>query len=171
VLKFEDVVYTLPVLTRREFFDLRTSKKDAMPAPPALMLIQTVDALTDILTGIGGKLGNIHINYKKDFPSGNSEISFEPLDISATWKKGVSVPFWDKRILSPGYLKEKFFSDAVATITSLCFLSAVYFYNMRLYSFLEKEMKINNMILETKRTIERLADVVTFEKIKKLQSG
>ncbi len=171
VLKFEDIVFTLPILSRREFFDLKTSKKDMMPAPPALALIQTVDSISDILADIGEKLGNIHINFKKDITANQNAGSASPLEISATRQKSVFVPFWDKRILSPGFLKEKFFSDSVAMITSLCFLADMYFYNMRFYAILEKEMKINNMIIESRKTIERLADVVTFEKIKKMQAG
>jgi hypothetical protein len=169
VLKFTDSIFTLPIVSRREFFDLKTSKKEVMPAPPVLTMIQTIDTLADILSDIGAKLGNIHINYKKspgDSPLGNP---VEPLEIAATWKREVTVPFWDKKILTPGYLKDKYFSDAVATVTSLCFLSDVYFYNMRFYAVLEKEMKINNMIIDVKKNIERLADVVTCEKIRKLQ--
>ncbi|MGA2142914.1 MAG: hypothetical protein ABSG94_10900 [Brevinematales bacterium] len=170
VLKFTDSIFTLPIVSRREFFDLKTSKKEVMPAPPVLTMIQTIDALDDILSDIGTKLGNIHINYKR--PAGEYVLGtpVEPLEIAATWKREVSVPFWDKKILTPGYLKDKYFSDAVATITSLCFLSDVYFYNMRFYAVLEKEMKINNMILDVKKNIERLADVVTFEKIRKIQN-
>jgi hypothetical protein len=170
VLKFEDIVFTVPVLSRREFFELKTSKKEVMPPPPALSLIQAVDSLTDIAAEIGGKLGNIHISYKKDTASGQIPLSAAPLEISVTRQKSVSVPFWDKRIFSPGFLKERYFSDAVATITSLCFLSDIYFYNMRFYAVLEKEMKINNMISDIKKTIERLADVVTYEKIRKIQT-
>ncbi len=169
VLKFSDSIFTLPIVSRREFFELKTSKKEVMPAPPVLAMIQTIDALSDILSEIGTKLGNIHINYKNASLENPAENQVNPLEISATRQRVVSVPYWDKKIMTPGFLREKFFSDAVATITSLCFLSAVYFYNMRFYTVLEKEMKINNMIMDVKKTLERLADVVTYEKIRKLQ--
>jgi|GEM_PF-1771517 len=169
VLKFTDSVFTMPIVSRREFFELKTSKKEVIPATSVLTMIQTIDALSDILSEIGTKLGNIHIHYKKAASEYNFENPIEPLEISATRKSDVSVPYWDKKIISAGFLKDKFFSDSVATITSLCFLSDVYFYNMRFYAVLEKEMKINNMIIDARETIERLADVVTFEKIRQMQ--
>ncbi len=168
--KFSDASYTYPIISRREFFEQKTSKKEVMPPPPVLTLIQTADSLSDILVGIGTKLGNIHINQKKGPSANGSQSSLAPLEISVTRSHNVSIPYWSNRILSAGFLKDKFFSDAVATIASLCFLSAIYFYNMRLYSILEKEMKISNMIAETRKSLERLADVVTFEKIRKTQS-
>ncbi len=166
---FEQENYSFPKLSRHEFFELKQARKERNSTAPQLALIQMIDKLSEIIQEIGKKIGQIYLNNIGKNNNNEPEKVKKADDDTSIKSYDSSMPYWNNIILSYGYIKGKTFSQVVSEIAGLCFISALYFYDTRIYAMLEKERKIYQEIEETAKQLERIADAVTYEKIQKLQ--
>ncbi len=133
--------------------------------------VQIVDEISNLMVDLGKKTGQLYQTYRPepDNPEINKtqEKIFKPLDPSILVRNGFFVPFWDQKINISGVFQDKTFGEILNIITSICLLIGAFFSGSKMMSSLEKEAEVNNEIIRVKQNLERVADVITFEKIKR----
>lgn len=167
--KLAESVYTCPFLAFDEFREYKSSERKKSPSPPQLVLMQNIDALADTVANIGRKTGSVCQRRNRGaFWAGEMKEPPPPLEISVLRLPEITSPLFQKKILGEGYLKDKSVIDSLAEITGISLLSGLFFLNPRLYAMLDREIRINDGIREARKNLERIADAVTYEKIRKL---
>ena len=134
-----------------------------------------INELSEIIIEIGKKTGHIFTACRYGSAPGeeNQEIEkekalFKNIDLSCLARTKIYVPFADKKILKPGYLKDKPFSEALSMISAVCFDAGRYMQNDEIINYRDSESRVSEEIGRITETLERVADKVTFEKIKKV---
>lgn len=167
--KLAESLYSCPYLSYDEFRAYKNSDREKNPSPPQLALIQNIDALADTVTNIGRKTGSLcqRQNRSAVWSVDEKEVP-HPLEISALRLPEITSPFFPKKVLIDGYLKDKSVIESLELITSLSLFAGLFFCNTRLFAMLDREFRINEGIREARKNLERIADAVTFERIRKL---
>jgi hypothetical protein len=133
-------------------------------------VVRFIDELSNILLNIGKKTGHLSL-VCKPVESGNlNEQVFQPMDQSLLSKSIIFIPSGDRKIMSPGYLHENTIADAIGSIASICYDMCRYLQNEEVVTYRESEISISEEIRKIRKTLERLADNATFERIKKTYS-
>ena len=169
--KLAESLYSCPYLAYDEFRAFKNLDREKNPSPPQLTLVQNIDALAETVTGIGRKTGSVcqRQNRNAVWPEESGAVTApQPLEISSLRLPEISSPLFPKRVLDEGYMKDRTVIDALSDLTSLSLLAGLFFCNTRLYAMLDREFRIAEGIREARKNLERVADAVTLEKIRKL---
>lgn len=166
--KYEQMSFALPTLTRKEFWDLKQARREKAPLPEELIIIQTAEKGSENLLELGKKLGHLVMRHRP----ATSEVDHPewiPIGQGVFIDPFFDSPIWGRRILSGNFLKGKEVGEVLKMTADLCLLSAVFFFDSHIYATLERESRLNESMKEIRKTLERLADPVTYEKIQTME--
>lgn len=164
--KISNMAFANNIFTRSRFVEIKQNPKHHV-AQDEMQIIQVIDDLSMLLVDLGKKVGHLSMSVQRNNSPDQDQKDFKPLDSSFLLRTQYNVPFWDKLILYQQMLNRKTMSEALSFISTLCFLAGLFFYNHKLLGLMEKELKISDEIRKIKNQLERIADVVVFDRIKK----
>ncbi len=148
--------------------EIKRSQNFGTASSEEIEIVRFIDEISALILEIGKKIGHLSIACRTDPFGPDQEKVFKPMDLSYLSKSPITIPFCDKNILLPGFLYEKKFSEALLTITALCYDAGRFLQNEEIVSYRQKELKMDEEILKIKQTLERVADPVVFERIRKV---
>lgn len=93
--------------------------------------------------------------------------SEEPVDSGMYAAKKVIVPYADNRILIPVFLKGKTVLEAASVIIKLLLSVSLFLENKDLKNLIKRDEKLPQMINDTKRSLERVANRIDYNEIMK----
>lgn len=153
--------FQCPHMERSEFLEFREKDRRHTPSSGQMGMIQILDELSGILTFIGMRASALCGRHEKpDIP-----LSFNGENAQAC-QSDIDTVFWDKRIVSAGYLRGKTFGQALYTFTTLVFLGALYFRNAEILGTLDRSYRVEQSLEKSLRALKRVADPAAFEQIR-----
>ncbi len=132
--------------------------------------VRFISELSVLIMEIGKKTGHIFIAYQGEGGDNDRGAgpAFKNIDQSSLLKTQVDIPFGDKKIKRQGYLFDKSFIEGLSIVSSICFDAGRYLQNDEIISYRDNERRINDEIKNIRQLLERIADPVTFENIKRV---
>lgn len=131
-----------------------------------IQMFELIENITDQIVMIGKKLAYIHIHHE-EYPDQSAESEIEPLQPVVLNKRNIEIPFWNKKIYGGGIIGDKTFGEAVSAIATLSFLIGLFFLDKELSQLLKKDEKTNKKLEDKLEELERVSDVLTYEKIRR----
>ncbi len=148
--------------------EIKKDKSQAGISREEAEVVRFIDELSAVVLDIGKKTGHLALIYLMNSQEEQNEQIYQPIDLSFLSKNVFSVPFGDKKIVSPGYLNDKTFAEALSIIAGICYDMCRYMQNEEVVTYRENELSINSKIRKIRKILERVADPDTFERIKKV---
>jgi len=158
--KLDKISFSFPNFTRKRFLMLKNSKKRALSMEK--QVLQLIDELIQIVINIGRKLNEVLSYHNIEQQKGKE---FIPLEIVDVRKKNFSIPYWEDKIKSPVLFHGQNVLKSLSFIVSICFLSAIFFYDQKIHALLAREKKIKEELLKHKKILKRIAEKNLYSKI------
>jgi hypothetical protein len=159
-------LFSCPSLSRKRFMLLRDKKQPEVASPEESFILHIVDELNRVMVAFGEKIGGICLSHSKEPTPGEEHRILKLIDPSVFIGKRFELYYWDRMILSPGYMRGKKLGRILNTIASLCFLFPLYFLDQKLFSFIEKEHEIQDKLKSAKEELEHVTNPAAFMGIK-----
>lgn len=162
--KFYKELFNCAELSLSRFLSLKKNSRGMGVGQAELNLVQIVEEIGEIFAEMGRKLSEILVRYQQ--PEQKAENSnFTPLEPSLAMLNHSLIPFWDEEIRSETFLGNKTFRTALEYGVNLCFQIALLLENQKLEALISRRMHVNQEYEELRKILQRVTDVLTFEKI------
>jgi hypothetical protein len=130
--------------------------------PSELQIIQALEEMGRIFADLGLKLGHVALSGRT--PENDDP---PPLDLSLLTRPAFPVPGWEDHLAGPAFLKGRMVREAIPRLAGLCLLVALYLGNPRLEEAFRQGQETNERIATLRDALERVADVVTFNTLRR----
>ena len=104
--------------------------------------------------------------FHNESPDDVNKNKFEPLSMAAVMKRKFTIPYYNRKIVSPTVLNDMTVRNSISYIVSLSFLFNIFLHDNNIPNLLDKESAINIAIKNEKEIIERLTTIIELRKIK-----
>ena len=159
-------IFSCPCLSRKRFMMLKDKNQPEVPSPEEAFVLHIVDELNHVMTAFGEKIGGICLGHSKEPTPGEEHRILKLIDPSVFIGKRFELYYWNRMILSPGYMRGKTLGRVLNNIASLCFLFPLYFLDRKLFSFIDKEREIQDKLGLAKEELAHAANPSAYNGIK-----
>lgn len=126
-------------------------------------MVQLLEEMAGPFQSMGVKLGTLILHHKDE--SVPLDRWFNKNSASLQIQQEIDHVLWGKKVLVPGFLYGKTFSECIETASRICLLYSLYYYNKEMTDFLDNSHRLDRSIKELKQSLERIADVLTWDDI------
>ena len=167
--KMNENYYNSSDFSRQRFYEMRTLNKDISPSPEEALMMDLIEDLSRITVEIAKKLGHLVVSHKPGDVTATAE-TYKPMEVNLMMRPDYSNPFYNRRLKNSGFFDNLTLIETMSGLTILLLMAGVFFYDSHLYALMEDEKHIKEQYAKTRDMLEKVADPVTFEKIRRTQS-
>jgi hypothetical protein len=161
--------FQCPNMARKDFLAFRSKDRRVSAGSGQVGMIQLLEELSNPVFTIGLRLATLHLHHQN--PEVPLDRWFPKSPNAGQIQKEIDEVFWNKPLGGQGVLRGQNFGNLVARIANLCLLASLYYSNRDMLDFLDNIHRLDRSIQELKQSLERIADVLTWDDLSRKYAG